>query len=565
MQTKLAIVRSHLTRLQWMRAAVRQGSALCATLAMMIWLLMVSFLIDWCFDLPPEFRWGILPVWAVCSLLACRKWVWPLVADGESIEDVALMVERQHGIDSDLVAAIQFDEPQAKIWGSPRLANAVIDDVAAFSPSMNVFEGFSYQPLFQWTMLLGLTVMTTVAGAITWPGHSIAFGNRFLWGSAHYPTKTSIEAIVIDGQEISFSSESVRPRIRVPYGRFIPIEIRCGGELPASGFAQLLAVNNDNDVTNRVGLHRQSTNSEVYTGELTHLIGSFRVKFCLGDATSLPIEVIVVPLPLVDIHWDVTPPEYAKASLKTNENEGSSHQPSMLEGSTARLRLICANKRLKSARLILGEMSFELHSSRSGPPAPVIWSLSGSTPFETVREALKYEIQVIDEDDLVLEKPIVGQVRLLADRPPRIAATAVTQQVLPTAVPKLDYLAGDDFGIARIVAVVQISREDGRVSRQEILVKEIAKGEQPLAAVRGQIAIPFLPYDLVKGDEVKVVLEAVDWRGDDAGQSRASEGNTFLVTDLIGILAQTAEEDKKTAKQLDEILRRELAIEGVGK
>ena len=61
---------------------------------------------------------------------------------------------------------------------------------------------------------------------------------------------------------------------------------------------------------------------------------------------------------------------------------------------------------------------------------------------------------------------------------------------------------------------------------------------------------------------MKVTLEVTDWRGDLTGQKGLGEPITFAVTDLNGILAQTGDEDKKTAKQLDEILRRELGIGG---
>ena len=58
------------------------------------------------------------------------------------------------------------------------------------------------------------------------------------------------------------------------------------------------------------------------------------------------------------------------------------------------------------------------------------------------------------------------------------------------------------------------------------------------------------------------MLEVTDWRGNSAGQTGTGEAITFNVTDLNGIFVQTGEEDKKSAKQLDEILRRELGIGG---
>ena len=260
--------------------------------------------------------------------------------------------------------------------------------------------------------------------------------------------------------------------------------------------------------------------------------------------------------------WEVTPPDYAKGTLKPGEYEGGSRQFSVLEGSAATLKLVSSNKTLKSARLTLGEVTYDLVSSPVDHQKMSSWSLPPNTPFASITEALKYEIQVTDQDGLSLETPIAGQIRLKTDRPPRIVASAVTRQVLPTAQPKLDYAAGDDFGVAKIVAVINLSREDGRTSRHEVVAKVVDEKDQPLTIVRGQVTIPLSSYELAKGDEVKIVLEVTDWRGGTPGQTGLGEPNSFNVTDLNGILVQTGEEDKKSAKQLDEILRREMGIGG---
>ncbi|HEY4262004.1 MAG TPA: hypothetical protein VGM98_17675, partial [Schlesneria sp.] len=274
-------------------------------------------------------------------------------------------------------------------------------------------------------------------------------------------------------------------------------------------------------------------------------------------------EILIVPLPLVDIHWQITPPSYAAASIKS-DNDGGSRQLAVLEGSTAKLTLNCSNKALKSAQITVNgsDTPLTLVKSISTSTNNGEWTLPAGTPFDSIREAMKYEIQVVDEDGLSMEPTITGQIRLKTDRLPRIVASAVTRQVLPTATPKLDYAAGDDFGVAKIVAVVQISREDGTSARHEIVSKRIEDKDQPQTIVRGQIPIALSPFELQKGDEVKVMLEVIDWRGSIPGQKGMGESVTFNVTDLNGILAQTGDEDKKTAKQLDEILRRELGIGG---
>ncbi len=567
MQTKLATLRSQLGSLRQKRAAVRWGSAVCAPLAVALWLLVAAFLCDWSFNLPVGLRAVTLLAWVAGGIWAVKRFAWPLVKVRESEQDVALIVEQHHKIDSDLVAAIQFEGASAKSWGSARLQQAVVDYVAEFSPSLNVFEGFSYRPLPQRATVLGITLVVVLGAALIFPGHVTAFWNRFLLGSAHYPTKTQIESIAVNGQPVSVFHTGETPQVRIPYGQRIEVAVKCGGEVPRAGFVQLSGVHTDAE--NRVDLNSTAPEATTFAGEIAHVADSFRVRFHFGDAVSDQAEVVIVPLPLVDLAWEIEPPKYAISAMKPGETDGGSRQLAVIEGSVAKLKLVCSNKPLKSASITVGTgvSSVPLVKAQKkvagGTPATTTeWTLPPGTPFDSICEALKYEVQVIDEDGLSLETPISGQIRLKPDRLPRVVATAVTRFVLPTALPKLDYAAGDDFGVAKIVAIIHISREDGRTSQHEVVSKTIAAADQPQTILRGQVAVPLSPYELMKGDEVKITLEVTDWRGDLVGQKGLGEPITFSVTDLNGILAQTGDEDKKTAKQLDEILRRELGIGG---
>jgi hypothetical protein len=561
MQTKLATLRNRLSSLRRSRAAVRWGSAVCAPLAFALWLLVAAFWCDWSFTLPVVLRAVVLLGWVAGGVWAIRRFAWPLITTKESDQDVALIVEQQHKIDSDLVAALQFEDPKAAAWGSSRLEQAVVDYVAEFSPSLDVFQGFSYHPLPKRASILGVTMLVLLVTALAFPGHAAAFWNRFLLGSAHYPTKTKIHNIVVNGQTVPVFSAGKANQVRIPYGQQILVDVQCGGNIPTVGFANLSGVNSD--AANRVNLSPKAGEPASFSGEITHVADSFRVRFQFGDAISDAAEVMIVPLPLVDIRWDITPPSYAAAATKSDA-DGGSRQLSVLEGSTAKLALSCSNKTLQSVQLTVngGETPLQLVKAASTSSASAQWMLPAGTPFDSIREALKYEIQVVDEDGLSMEPAITGQIRLRTDRLPRIVASAVTRQVLPTATPKLDYAAGDDFGVAKIVAVVQISREDGTSTRHEVVSKRIDDKDQPQTIVRGQIPVSLSPFELQKGDEVKVTLEVTDWRGSIPGQRGLGESVTFNVTDLNGILAQTGDEDKKTAKQLDDILRRELGIGG---
>lgn len=534
---------------------------MCAPVAIAFWLLFAAFWCDWSFDLPMTLRGVVLLAWVTAGLWAIRKFAWPLVTIHETEQDVALLVEQQHKIDTDLVAALQFEQPQAATWGSSRLEQAVVDYVAEFSPSLNVFDGFTYGALPRRATALVVTLLVVIGVVVAFPMHAAAFWNRFLLGTAHYPTKTRIAQIVVNGIEVPVFHHNGMHRIRIPYGQEIRVHVKCGGVIPASGFANLSGI--QNDAANRVELAPSSPGSAEFGGEIAHVAESFRVRFHFGDAASDPAEIVIIPLPLVDIAWEVTPPQYALATMKASESESGSRQLAVLEGSAARLSLNCSNKPLKSASLTIGtEPAIELVKAVASSTKGSVWILPEKTSLDSIRHAFKYEIQVVDDDGLSLESPITGQIRLKSDRLPRIVASAVTRQVLPTAAPKLDYAAGDDFGVAKIVAVIQISREDGTSVRHELMSRLIEDKQQPQTIIRGQIPVPLSPYELQKGDEVKVTLEVTDWRGGIPGQKGFGEPITFNVTDLNGILAQTGDEDKKTAKQLDEILRRELGIGG---
>ena len=533
------------------------GSAACATLAMVSWMIVAAFICDWSFNLSANSRYVLLAVEIACCVIILKKLGWRFRSKRESLEDIALIVERHHNIDNDLVAAIQFENSHATTWGSPELAGALIENVARLSPSLNVYRGFSYEALPKRAIILAATMLVVIGGMIAWPGHAAAFWNRVRLGTANYPTRTSIELIVVNGQPVTMASDAAVSQIYAPYGRSISVRVKCRGELPVSGSAQMTSLNGN--LSNRIHLHAQQADRSTFAGDITHVADSFRVTVQLGDAVSIPVEVFVVPLPLVDIHWDVSPPDYASISMNPGDSNSDSYQFAVLEGSTARLNLICSNKQLTSARIKVGESSFELLPSNHSDHRSN-WSLPAQTPFEKIREALTYEIQVTDPDGLSLQRPIVGQIRLKPDRPPKIVASAVTQQVLPTAQPKLDFTITDDFGVSKIVAAIHFSREDGQVQRHEILVRAISEAEQPLTIVHGQVAIPLSQFKLMKGDEVKAVLEATDWRGDILGQTGQSAPVAFNVTDINGILIQLNEADKKSAKLMEEILRHEIAV-----
>ena len=484
-----------------------------------------------------------------------QRVIWPSISIHESDDDIALVVEQAHHLDSSLIAAFQFESPQAVTWGSPRLVSAVKSNAATLGRSLRFDESANLRRLSQHALTLIGVLTLLVASNFAWPAHAHAFWNRLCLGSEQYPTRTKFVTMKLNDAAIPLGLTDPLPHIRVPFGQSLTVEMTAEGEIPTSGF---VAVSNlQHEVLTRVTLTPASKLAAQFRGDLTQLVEPVYVTVQLGDAISRPVPIDVVPLPFVDVDWDIQRPRYAATSGSEDSSEHGTRQRFVLEGSAVQLKLTCSNKQLSSARLTANGTLYELTPTAPDTSRLTSWQLPAGTPFQSLGESIKYEVEVTDQDGLSLERPIVGQLRLIADRAPRITVSAVTRKILPTARPKIDYVATDDFGISAIQATLEVARSDGTQSRYELPDPTPLTSEPVPAERHGQYAVSLAEYALQKGDTVQVVLHANDWRGDQPGQRADSALITFSVVDLVEILQESGEEDKKSAKQLDEILKRE--------
>jgi hypothetical protein len=245
------------------------------------------------------------------------------------------------------------------------------------------------------------------------------------------------------------------------------------------------------------------------------------------------------------------------AKVKPARAATGSRQIAVMEGSQVLLVVRCANKPLATADLVIEERRFPLvpqdAEKRSWKPAP-------GSPLDDISEAIAFEVHVVDGDGLSPEQPLRGQIHLQTDRPPRVAGAVVTEKVLPGARPSLVWGAADDNGLAEIRLFKQVNRAAGEVLESEELVQAVPADKQPQATLRGKHLIDLKPLGLAKGDEVRVTLQATDYRGNRPGATARSETIIFTVTDESGILAALVEADEKSARQLDQIIQRQLGI-----
>lgn len=575
MKTKLAALRSHLGALRRRRWAVRMGTGYGGLAVAVLWAVVAAFAFDVTLEMSRLQRAVSLLLCAGVTIWAFRRLTLPFLGTHEDDLDLALLVERRQHIDSDVVAALQFESSESDRWGSVQLKEAVVDYVAEFGNDLNVYEGLSYSQLRRRLVLLAGTVLALLIANAVYPGYAPAFLNRFLLGSAHYPTKTIIERIAINGVVVHpASAGGTVPRI--PYGQTLRFEVECRGVLPDAGEAKLTSQVGALETTVKLSPPSPAEGSKDqpadpaarnYAGEQLRLADSVSYQLYLGDAWTDPASIEVISMPVVTVELNDTPPTYAAASLKKTVRQAGSRQISVIEGSRVDLKVTCGNKALKSVTVSTIESPSAKGDGKTDYPLKAqdaegkVWTLDpANTPFAAVLQPVSYQIQVEDADGLTLEHPIQGYIQIQIDRGPRIAAAIITDKVLPGAVPTISYGASDDYGLATLKVHRQVVRAGGETEQSVSTIKTVPADEQPQEQLRGSYKLQLAALKLVKGDEVRITLEAIDYRGREAGKSAKSEPLILQVTDESGILAGLVEADQKSSRQLDAIIQRQLGI-----
>ncbi len=572
--TQLTQRRTDISALRRKRLSLRRATAYCAVGTAVLWTLAVAFLIDFRLEASVLFRAALL-----FAIVAVVAWAWQRVArpwlrDRETDLDVALMIEDQcraerSPLGSDLVAAIQFESPQAANWGSVALEQVVVEDVAARSVSLDVMAGLRTEVLARRATVLLVSAVVFAAAVAIFPGHAAAFFNRvLLLGRMHYPTATLIDKIILNGKELLPAIGREPVAVACPQGQPLSIEVFVSGELPTVGRMEL-QITDERKLTVELSpvakadelADRQWT---VYTGKVDRLNDSATYQVYLGDAWTDPAQLDLVPMPVVDCQLSATPPEYARAAMANRRDQPSAGARNLevLEGSHVVVDVECRNKRLASASMVIDGKMYPL-ASLGGDDRR--WRLDPKgTPIASIGAELTYQITAVDEDGLSPERPTEGVVRIKPDRPPRITAQAKTRFVLPTGRPAIEYRTSDDYAVAQVVAKAIIVRETANgPQRLERPPMAVATGSPTLSGADGQRRLyvaPFASLDLRKGDKLELVFEATDFRGPTPGKSAASEALTFLITDVAGVESAVTEIDPVLEQQIQSLIQEHLGI-----
>ena len=561
--TRLTDLRKRLARLRARRNRLRWEAALAAAALAVLWVLGAVFLLDWLLALTRLQRVILMGVGAAGLVWAFRRFALPWLRGRETELDMALLVERQQHIDSDLVAAVQFESPEAPEWGSVELEQAVVETVAERGKKLNVYEGFSMRPVWRRAGLLAATLALWVLVGALFPGHVGVFLERLALSARHYPTRTVIRSITVNGHPV----DPIHPgRTVVParFGEPVRFEVHCWGELPPGGSSRLTAERSRVRAT--VQLLPGEGGRGVYVGEFPRLVESAGYQLFLGDAWTDPGRLKVTKLPAVDLQLEVTPPAYARSRQAAGSAPTGLRQIAVLEGSRVALHLT-SDKRLRKAALTIEEpetgYTAPLRRRTDGDAGDGVdrWVLDApGTPLDAVVSPIRYTVQVTDEDGQQLPQPIEGMIRLQADFAPRITAAMVTRLVLPTARPTIHYRAMDDHGLAAVSVFHEVVRPDGSVEEGETTVYELPEDAVPERNREEAYRFDLKGLNLRKGDVVRVTMRARDFRGPREGRVGSAESITLEVTDEQGILAGMMEADRRSANELRDMIERQLGV-----
>lgn len=565
--TQLELLRSRLARLRSRRQHVRRVAAWSTVALAVLWTLAAFFVIDWMLEMSRLQR-GV----AWVATIGLVSWVYVRLAQQwlarrESEIDIALLVEQRHQIDSDLVAALQFEQPEAESWGSSQLEQAVVEKAARRTPHLGFADPAPPPGLRRRFLLVGITLLLAATVVLLAPAHLGVFVRRLFFSNRHYPTDTQIVRVAVNGRPV-LDGEGLAGAARVARGRPVELVVEAAGELPSTGHAELAATVTGQ--SSRLELVADRQEPDRFSGRLEPLAESVRCTVLVGDAWTEPIEIELVEPPRLRLHWQVEPPPYVRAESAVRQPPAGLRQISVLEGSNVHLT-VKADQALSRIALTIEEKPYPLRlvaangdatpGSIADKEASARWVLPhGQTPLDSVVQTLRYAVTAVDSQGVSLPETIEGSIRVVPDQAPRVSATAITRHVLPAARPTVRYRVDDDYGLANLSITYEIVRRDGSTEAVQRPVVNYEDADDRPLKIDDALRLELSRLELSKGDELRVTLTATDFRGPRPGESSQSEPLVFQVTDKQGILGLMAESDEEAVEELEMMIRRQMDL-----
>lgn len=591
LNSELAPLHRLLRKVGHKRRRLRLMIGVFGILAGIAFVALVLFVLDWLLELTVPQRVVLFAFAAVLALLASRRWVLPWFARLESELDLAILVQKHFGIDSDLVAALQFERPEAAEWGSVELEQTVIRQVASQAAQLPLIEDVPRAPLKK-RILATVCGMALIAGLVVlFPEHVTVFTKRLLLQNVDYPRATRIVEVSLNGQPIAWDKPD--QELKCGAGGIVEIEVVAGGRIPKEGQAVFRTLDDRRDL--RIAItpaedrpdQASSSSQKIFLGRLNGLDRPCRVRLTLGDATSQWVSLTTVPPPVVlpwfacqdnlSAHFE---PEIICGKTQISVRQGSR----VIVGLTSQseLRPVIATIGGVETRLQKG-MPKEIETRLSKSLVPVmnaqngrlnhkegvqrslleVWWLDPTqTPLEKMEYPVRIHFSVRDQFGLEPSTPVEVFVGVRPDYPPQLEARAIARLVLPSAQPSLYVTARDDVGLRELRVLGKVIRADGEEGSTCQWVLWRSQGEL-VRVMDGKYKVDLRQLQTKKGEKIELVAVAEDERGTgQPGMATQTDAIIMEVTDLAGILAVMAEADRESAAQLQEMINYQLDVGG---
>ena len=573
-----------LARLRRRRRGFRRATAASALAIAVLWALAGVFALDWYFQRNVDLlqRLLLLGFAAAGVIWAFARFALPWLGRREDETDMALLVQRQTGIDSDLVAALQFESGDAAGWGSTQLETAVIDRVADRQKNLNVMAAVPHQPLTGRLKVLIATVAVWALLAVLAPEYVRIFFQRLAFGGQHYPSQTQVVAITVNGKTvldkdkgIDFSVPGVAA-VHVPCGQAVRFDVTIAEPQRVSGRVEISPQVRGPAASVALaplpGADGEQAQAE-YRGEYPALNQSARYQVYLGDAWTDPLLLSVTPLPIVEMEAEVVLPVYVRQSGEAVQKlPRGMRQFSVLAGSEVHLKLD-SDRPLSAAEVKFADRTCPMQRTDARADGGEAWTLAAAgTPLASVAGELSYTIQIHDVEGQTLEQPLEGAIAIEPDLPPGILARTKSPIVLPTGSPNVHYEAADDHALSRIWLTWEATSGDADVHPAGDASPTAEKREGQIEVCRfppeasprsreGDYPLPLQSLPLKPGDTLKVIFHVSDYRGPAAAATvDADPPLVFQVTDLHGFEASMYEADQKSAGVLEDIRKKHTGL-----
>ncbi len=536
MTVALASIHESIDRLRRLRSLVRIGSAVCMVLGALLAGLMLIFLTDLVTHAGRVERALMLVLLLGGVGWVAYRFLLPAVRTREDSSTLALLIERRQGIDTDLVAAVQFADPNRPQFGSVALREAVVAYVDEVLPGLDLLEGFDARPLRPYAAGATALVLLWLIVILAVPAHASAFGSRLLLSNQLYPTRTRIAEVIAPAAVLRAGSEV----------RFI---IRLEGTLPEQAIAEVRASAGGKSTI--VHLKPDAGDPARYAGSLRIAHDTLVYRIRAGDAYTLPVRVLVVPEPKLILEATITPPSYAGDVAA--EQITRSIRVTALEGSSIDL-LLQTDQPLKQVAVEIDGQELLM------TPGPEGYRLtSPGPPLSPLSSNLTLRTRAIDEFGIALEQTPTMTIAMQPDRKPRIEATAITRHVLPTGRPTLSIEASDDLGLGRIVLHRVVVPAGGETIQFSTDLTDLLGSQRTFT---DRVTLSMADMALSPGDRLELTVEAFDHRGALPGESAVSAPIVIEVIDRQTLLQNLLDSDRALDQKLDSVIDTQLDIGG---